>query len=558
MFRFATGSVLAFLFASVPTPLSGQTDTTASVPRAFALLQQSRYPEAVRMLETITARDSNTPRAWSLLGVARLRAGDLPGALNAELKATTFPATRPGALYNTGLIYGAMGQRDSAFAFLLHAKATGRVNMTQIGTDQDAAALKNDSRLAELYPTAAEFAHPFAEPVTILREWDGEAQGDQFGWIARDAGDLDGDGIHDVTTSAPSSGAGGAMSGRVYAYSTASGKLLWMNTGAAGDQLGLGIEAAGDVNRDGIPDIIAGSPGAGKAYVFSGKDGSTLRTMVAEDSADAFGQHVSDLGDVNHDGYADVMVGAPMNGAGGEHAGRAYVYSGKDGSILLTLTGEAPGDNYGTTVAGAVRGNLFWILVGAGSAGPNHSGRTYVYRGLNRTPAFVIESDSTGSSLGSMFISVVGDIDKDGTPDIYASDWSNNANGRSTGRIYVHSGRTGQRLLALTGENAGDGFGIGSAEAGDVNQDGFDDLVIGAWQFAGRAPSGGKIYVYSGKDGTLLRAITGIVPGETLGFDATGLGDVNHDDVPDLLVTSAWSAIRGTQSGRVFVLSGKP
>ncbi len=155
-----------------------------------------------------------------------------------------------------------------------------------------------------------------------------------------------------------------------------------------------------------------------------------------------------------------------------------------------------------------------------------------------------------------MFVSVVGDVDADGVPDIYASDWSNNARGPSTGRIYIHSGADGRRNLTLTGETAGDGFGIGTADAGDVNGDGHDDLIIGAWQHAGAAPGGGKVYLYSGADGARLRIFTSKVPGETFGFDATGMGDVDGDDTIDFLLTSAWSSIGGTRSGRIFLLSG--
>jgi len=156
-----------------------------------------------------------------------------------------------------------------------------------------------------------------------------------------------------------------------------------------------------------------------------------------------------------------------------------------------------------------------------------------------------------------MFTSVVGDVDGDRVPDVYAADFSNSARGPATGRVYVHSGADGRRLHALTGEGPGDGFGIGSADVGDVNRDGFDDLLVGAWQFSGAAPSGGKVYLYSGKDGTLLRAITGRVPGETFGFDASGVGDVNGDGVPDLLLTSTWSNIKGFRSGRMYLISGK-
>lgn len=121
----------------------------------------------------------------------------------------------------------------------------------------------------------------------------------------------------------------------------------------------------------------------------------------------------------------------------------------------------------------------------------------------------------------------------------------------------MHSGADGRRLLTLTGARAREGLGIGSAEAGDVNGDGFDDLVIGAWQHAGGAQSGGKVYLYSGMDGALLRSITGRIPGETFGFDATGAGNVDGDGVADLLLTSAWSIIRGFRTGQMFVISGK-
>ncbi|HEX9885820.1 MAG TPA: integrin alpha, partial [Longimicrobiales bacterium] len=81
---------------------------------------------------------------------------------------------------------------------------------------------------------------------------------------------------------------------------------------------------------------------------------------------------------------------------------------------------------------------------------------------------------------------------------------------------------------------------------------------VGAWQHASLAPSGGKTYAYSGRDGSLLWAITGKVMGETFGFDTTGMGDVNGDGTVDLLLTSAWSAIEGARSGRMYIVSGRP
>jgi hypothetical protein len=155
-----------------------------------------------------------------------------------------------------------------------------------------------------------------------------------------------------------------------------------------------------------------------------------------------------------------------------------------------------------------------------------------------------------------MFISIVGDVNADGAPDIYASDWGDTTLGPNTGKVYIHSGADGSRLYVFDGEAAGDGFGIGVSDAWDVDGDGYDDMLIGGWQNASAAPSGGKLYLYSGKDGSLMRTITGKIPGETLGFDTTGIGDVNGDGTVDFLVTSAYSVVNGWHSGRVFILSG--
>jgi hypothetical protein len=146
-------------------------------------------------------------------------------------------------------------------------------------------------------------------------------------------------------------------------------------------------------------------------------------------------------------------------------------------------------------------------------------------------------------------------MDGDGMREIFASDWSNDAKGHSTGRIYVHSGRTGQRLLTLTGETMGEGFGTSPSVAGDVDGDGRDDLIVGAWQYSRVAESAGRAYLYSGRDGRLLRTFTCRTPGDTFGFDAVGLGDVDGDGTVDLLITSGWSGASGHHSGRVFVIS---
>ncbi|MBI3745891.1 MAG: SgcJ/EcaC family oxidoreductase, partial [Chloroflexi bacterium] len=202
----------------------------------------------------------------------------------------------------------------------------------------------------------------------------------------------------------------------------------------------------------------------------------------------------------------------------------------------------------------AFGGKTTW-MVGAPGGGPRNTGRVYVYEGLSVEPRHEIDSDATGAALGAMFLAVPGDLDGDGTPDTYSSDFSNRAKGPSTGRVYVHSGRDGHPLLTLTGETAGEGFGTSPADAGDVDGDGRPDLIVGAWQYAGAAIAGGKAYLYSGRDGKPLATFTCRTPGDTFGFDAVGMGDVDGDGAVDLLITSGWSAVKGHHSGRVFLLS---
>jgi hypothetical protein len=195
------------------------------------------------------------------------------------------------------------------------------------------------------------------------------------------------------------------------------------------------------------------------------------------------------------------------------------------------------------------------LVVGAPGGGARKSGRVYVYDGLAQKAKFIFDSDETGSKLGMMFLSVLGDVDGDGVPDVYASDWSNTAKGQSTGRVYVYSGKSGKPLFALTGETEGEGFGTTQSIAGDVDGDGHADLIVGSWQYAGAAISGGRAYLYSGKDAHLIRTYTCKTPGDTFGFDAVALGDVDRDGTADFLITSGWSSVHGFQSGRVLLIS---
>jgi hypothetical protein len=519
---------------------------------ALSQLQNADAAGAAKSLRRITSFDPQNAAAWRALGTADMMLKHFTAAVADYHRALELQADSPRVFYQLGAAYAAKHDSRHAFEFLNRARASHRYDMTEISEDLHLAGLRKDSRFDALLPKPADFEQPFVEPVKIIREWRGEAAGDQFGWIARNIGDVDGDGIPDIVTSAPTHG---DHAGRIYVYSVGSGRLLWSADGRPGDELGSGVEGIGDADGDGIPDVAAGGPaGSGVAYIYSGRDGRILQSFKSTRTDELFGNHVSAAGDVDDDGHVDLIIGAPGKDGESTNAGHAYVYSGKDGKLLFTLAGERLGDAFGSTVAGFSNGMEHYLVVGAPRAGPDHHGRVYVYGDYAGQPKFVINADATGNALGAMFVSVMGSTDG-GTHNIFVSDWTNAAKGPSTGRIYLHAGRTGERLLTLTGETAGEGFGTSKSTAGDVDGDGIEDLIIGAWQYGEVAVSAGRAYLYSGKDGHLLKTFTCRTPGDTFGFDAVGLGDVDGDGTADLLITSGWSGVSGHHSGRVFIIS---
>ena len=179
--------------------------------------------------------------------------------------------------------------------------------MSQLEADDDLKPLRGDPRFASLLPKPDDFANPFVECVHVVREWDGEAVNDQFGWIARNIGDVDGDGVADVVTSAPTKAIGGDNAGgRLRLFNEE--RLAAVEHGRqAGRRAGTGVEGAGDTNGDGVPDVIASAPGAGAAYVYSGRDGRRrLLTFTAKGKGENFGRHAAAWAISTRDGHAPI------------------------------------------------------------------------------------------------------------------------------------------------------------------------------------------------------------------------------------------------------------
>ena len=220
---------------------------------------------------------------------------------------------------------------------------------------------------------------------SVLYDFDGDSEGDRFGQSVSGAGDVNGDGFDDLIVGALWDDNNGSNSGSARVFSGVDGTVLYNFDGdSEDDRFGGSVSGAGDVNGDGFADLIVGASfddnngiDSGSARVFSGADGSVLYTFNGDSTNDYLGGSVSSAGDVNGDGFADLIVGAIGIRNNGFNSGSARVFSGADGSILYSFDGDSVDDVFGTSVssAGDVNGDgIADLIVGAQNNGANEGG----------------------------------------------------------------------------------------------------------------------------------------------------------------------------------------
>ena len=420
-----------------------------------------------------------------------------------------------------------------------------------------------------------------ADGLEIYLSLSGENSGDQFGISVSGAGDVNGDGYADFMVGADANDDGGTSSGKVYLYlgsypPDAVPDLTFV--GEPGDFLGVSVSGAGDVNGDGYSDIIVGAHfnsdaglRAGKACLYlGGPSMDSIPDLVfhGEREKDYFGISVSGAGDLNGDGYDDFVIGAYKYDviSGGdtlENVGRAYVFFGGvniDTLPDLVLTGKTEGERFGRAVSGAgdLNGDGYDDLIigayGFDYGGSFNVGRAYIFFGgpdMDTLPDLMLVGESAYSYFG-WSLAGAGDLNGDGYSDVVVGAYGYSG---ESGKVYVFYGGSPMDSVPdvqITSSWDSIRFGYSVAGAGDIDNNGYDDLLIGADGDDSGGVDAGKVFVYTSDAGglTLDTVLVGGGAGYLLGYSVGGAGDVNGDLNSDFLAGAMGA---DSYSGKAFL-----
>ncbi|MBK8982004.1 MAG: FG-GAP repeat protein [Ignavibacteria bacterium] len=393
----------------------------------------------------------------------------------------------------------------------------------------------------------------------------GEAAGNHFGVSVSTAGDVNGDGYSDLIVGASRYS---SFTGRAYVFFGGAGMDnaadVIMTGEAISNFFGLSVSSAGDINGDGYSDVIVGAIGfstnTGRAYVFFGGAGMNNvadLTLTGEATGNYFGYSISSAGDVNGDGYSDVLVGAYRYSS---FTGRVYLYDYFMKNEIIqdvTMTGETTNNIYGSSVssAGDVNGDGYTDVIVGAYGYSSYTGRVYLYFGgpsMNNVADVTMTGEATFNYFGNS-VSSAGDVNGDGYSDVIIGAYAYSS---STGRVYIYFGGASMDNIAdvtITGQATGNRLGISVSSAGDMNGDGYSDLIVGV---SGYSSFTGSAYIYFGGeslDTTAYVTMTGETINNSFGYSVSTAGDVNGDGYSDAII-GAYNYSSAT--GRAYIYFG--
>ena len=378
-----------------------------------------------------------------------------------------------------------------------------------------------------------------AQAPTLLRRISAPTSGGaghQFGYSVAAIPDADGDGRDDYAV-----GWYGTSSsqGRILVYSGRTGQVIFDRIGpsSGASNYGRSLSGCGDTNGDGRAEVLIGYFNG--ADLRSGADESLLAAQNCNSNFSRCGEAVTDLGDVNGDGRADYAVSAPQfDIPGGFNEGRVWVFSGLDGSVLHEIHSTTQAFELGTSLdaAGDLNGDgVPDIIVGSKEAN-NGDGAVAAYAlggAFVASSLFEISGTANDGALGAS-VGGLGDIDGDGRPEVVVGEPGFNGD---AGRVLILND-DGTILDQILGSGSEE-FGYAVAAAGDMNVDGIDEIIVGAPRFGGASNSStyqqGRVLIYSGADRSRLAEQIGQGRLDWFGISVDAAGDVNGDGFDDVI-----------------------